>query len=128
TTLKKFPNIQQADPIVTGQAMIQSPENVTGTLFRGIPPSSHITDLRSYIIKGKYDLSVDYAGLPGIIIGAGLAKQLQAKVGDKITTYTVNGIPSPLESPNIQQFRLTGIYKTEISSFDQAFALIGLKY
>jgi lipoprotein-releasing system permease protein len=128
TTLKKFPQIKQAEPVVTGQAMIQSPAKVTGSLFRGIPPSSHITDLRSYIVNGSYNLSVDSTGLPGIIIGVDLAKQLQAKVGDKITTYTVNGIPSPLESPNIQQFRLTGIYKTEISSFDQAFALIGIKY
>ncbi|HYW34900.1 MAG TPA: ABC transporter permease [Balneolaceae bacterium] len=128
-TLKKFPQIARAEPVVTGQAMIQSPENVTGTLVKGISPSGKITDLRHYIYKGRYSFSADSAGgLPGIVIGQALATQLQTKIGDKITVYTVNGIPSPLESPNIQQFRLTGIYKTGIHRFDEAFALINRKY
>jgi lipoprotein-releasing system permease protein len=127
-TLHKYPQIAEAEPIVTGQAMIQSPEGVTGTFFKGVSPTSDVTDLRQYISKGSYDLSTDSTGLPGIIIGHALAQDLQTKLGDKITTYTINGIPSPLDSPNIQQFRLTGIYKTGIHRFDDSFALIGRKY
>jgi lipoprotein-releasing system permease protein len=126
--LKQFPQISEAEPVVTGQVMIQSPEGVTGTLVKGISPTGDVTDLRSYIIKGSYNLSTDSTGLPGMILGQGLAQELQATVGDKIIAYTVNGIPSPLSSPDIQQFRLTGIYKTEISTLDNAFALIGRSY
>src|SRR5699024_1194723 len=53
-TLKRFPQISKAEPVVMGQVMLQSPKGVTGTLFKGVPPSSHITDLRSYITKGAY--------------------------------------------------------------------------
>jgi len=127
-TLRKFPEISKAEPVVTGQAMIQSPEHVTGTLFKGVSPSGDVTDLRHYIVKGHYNLGTDSTKLPGMVIGHALAEDLQAKIGDKITAYTVNGIPSPLQSPNIEQFRLTGIYKTDINNLDRAFALIGRKY
>jgi lipoprotein-releasing system permease protein len=128
TTLKKYPQIKKAEPVITGQVMIQSPEGVTGTLCKGVSPTGDVTNLRSYITKGRYDLSTDSSGLPGMILGNGLAKKLQAKIGDKIIAYTVKGIPSPLSSPDIQQFRLTGIYKTEIGTLDHAFALVNRSY
>ncbi len=128
TTLQKFPQIKKAEPVVTGQVMIQSPNGVTGTLCKGVSPTGNITNLRSYVVKGRYDLSTDSSGLPGMILGSGLAKKLQAKVGVKIIAYTVKGIPSPLSSPDIQQFRLTGIYKTEIGTLDHAFALVNRSY
>jgi lipoprotein-releasing system permease protein len=128
TTLEQFPQIEKVQPVVTGQAMIQSSESVTGTYFKGVDPSGDVTDLKQYISEGSYDLSTDSTGLPGLIIGQALAKNLQAKVGSKITTYTVSGIPSPLESPEIQQFRLTGIYQTGIDRFDDVLALVDRKY
>lgn len=128
TTIEQFPQVEKAQPVVTGQAMIQSSRNVTGTFFKGVSPEGDVTDLRQYISRGSYDLSVDSTGLPGIIIGNTLARNLQADIGDKITTYTVDGIPSPLESPEIQQFRLTGIYQTGIDRFDDVLALIDRAY
>lgn len=128
TTIEQFPQVEKAQPVVTGQAMIQSSRNVTGTFFKGVSPEGDVTDLRQYISRGSYDLSIDSTGLPGIIIGNTLARNLQAEIGDKITTYTVEGIPSPLESPEIQQFRLTGIYQTGIDRFDDVLALIDREY
>lgn len=126
--LEQFPQIDRAQPVVTGQAMIQSSRQVTGTFFKGVSPEGDVTDLRRYIDRGSYDLRPDSTGLPGIIIGHSLAQTLQADIGDKITTYTVQGIPSPLGSPEIQQFRLTGIYQTGIDRFDDVFALVGRRY
>jgi len=128
TDINKFPEIDQAQAIVTGQAMIQSPQKVTGTFLKGVEPSGDVTDLKQYIAKGRYDLGTDSTGLPGIIIGNKLAQTLQAGIGDKITSYTVDGVPSPLDSPEIKQFRLTGIYQTGIDRFDDVLALVDRKY
>lgn len=126
--LQQYAPIEQAQPVVTGQAMIQSNRNVTGTFFKGVSPSGDVTDLRQYIDRGRFELGVDSTGLPGIIIGNSLAQTLQADIGSKITTYTVEGIPSPLDSPEIQQFRLTGIYQTGIDRFDDVLALVDRRY
>ncbi len=65
TAIEQFPEVEKAQPIVTGQAMIQSPKNVTGTYFKGVSPEGDVTDLRQYISRGSYDLSVDSTGTAG---------------------------------------------------------------
>lgn len=126
--IRQFPQIDKAQSVIAGQAMIQSSQQVTGTFFKGVDKSGDVTDLRNYIARGEYNLAPDSTGLPGIIIGNSLAQTLQADIGDKITSYTVDGIPSPLDSPEIQQFRLTGIYQTGIARFDDALAIVDRKY
>ena len=128
TDIRQFSPIEQAQAVVSGQAMIQSSRQVTGTFFKGVDQSGDVTDLKNYIARGQYNLGTDSTGLPGIIIGNSLAQTLQANIGDKITSYTVDGIPSPLDSPEIQQFRLTGIYQTGIDRFDDALAIVDRKY
>lgn len=128
TTLNKYPEIEKAQAVVNGQAMIQSSEEISGIFFKGVDPSGDISQIRSYINRGSYDLSTDSTGMPGIIIGNALAEALLAEVGSVLTSYTIEGLPSPLSSPEIQQFRVTGIYQTGIDRFDDVYALIDRRY
>ncbi len=128
TTLQKYPEIKQAQGVITGQAMIQSSEEVTGVLIKGVQPDGDITDLKEYINRGKYDLSTDSTGLPGLILGNKMARTLNAKVGTVLTSYTIEGLPSPLSSPEIKQFRVSGIYQTGVEQFDDIFALVDKRH
>lgn len=128
TYLKQFPEIANAQSVVTGQAMVQTSKRVTGAFFRGVSKSGGVTQLKNYIVSGRYDLSVDSTGLPGVVIGSDLANELKTQVGDILTAYTVDGIPTPLESPEIQQFRLQGIYETGIGRFDKGLVITSRKY
>lgn len=122
--INKHPEIARAQPVVQQQTMIQSSSDVTGAMFKGVAKNGDVTDIREYIHKGAYDLSTDSSGLPGMVLGADLAKSLGADVNSVITAYTIEGLPSPLNSPNIKQFRLAGIYKTGVSQFDNILALV----
>src|SRR5699024_10911444 len=113
-----------AQSVVHGQAMLQSAREVTGILFKGVDPAGDVTDLQQYIVKGAYALDTDSSGLPGMVIGQKMAQSLQADVNSVLTAYTVEGLPSPLSSPEIKQFRLKGIYQTGIGEFDNSFALV----
>ena len=124
TTLEAYPQIDQAQAVINGQAMLQSAEDVTGILFKGVNAEGDVTDIRNYIHKGRYFLGKDSTGLPGMVVGAKLAQSLNADINSVLTTYTVEGLPSPLSSPEIKQFRLTGIYQTGIGQFDDIFALL----
>lgn len=128
TFLNEYPEVDAVQPVVAGETMIQSSDYVTGTLLKGVDTDGDITDLHEYISEGDYDLTTDSTGLPGIILGAQLARTLDAEVGSKITAYTVEGVPSPLNSPEIQQFRLSGIYQTDIDRFDEVFAIADRSY
>lgn len=128
TQLNNYPEIEHAQAVVYGQAMIQSPEEVTGIFFKGVDPEGDVTDLKQYISEGTFELGVDSTGLPGILAGKKLAETLKANIGTVLTAYTIEGIPSPLNSPEIQQFRLTGIYQTGIDRFDDIYALVNKRY
>lgn len=128
TTLDKYPEIAEAQAVVTGQAMIQSPEEISGIMFKGVDQAGDISEMRTYISEGVYDLSTDSTGIPGIILGAELARNLRSSVGSVLTSYTIEGIPTPLNSPDIQQFRITGIYQTGIDRFDDVFAIVDRRY
>lgn len=124
TDLTKYSEIAEVQPVVEQQAMVQTSSQVTGTLFKGVAQSGDVTDICNYIHKGRYDLSTDSTGMPGMVMGADLAKTLNAEVNSVLTAYTIEGLPSPLNSPSIKQFRLTGIYKTGVSQFDNILALV----
>jgi lipoprotein-releasing system permease protein len=126
--LGNIEGVSQAQPVIIGDAMIQSVQDVSGTLIKGVDPAGDVTNLRDYINAGEYNLGMTERGLPGIIIGNRLARSIGAGVGNVITTYAVDGIPTPFNTPEIQQFVLTGIYQTGIDRFDDSFALVDIIY
>ena len=129
TYLNHRPEVADAQPVDMSQVMIQTHNHAEGVLLRGINPGYHLTSIDKYIVSGSYKLSKDSTGgLPGIVLGSTIAKDLQAKVGERITVYTLNGIPSPINLPDIMQFRLSGIYETGIDRFDNALAIVDRQY
>ncbi|MDR9417393.1 FtsX-like permease family protein [Gracilimonas sp.] len=128
THLDQYPQIESKQAIVQGQVMIQTRDNVTGTTIKGVDAEQPDFGVGNYLASGTFDLKVDPDGFPGIILGAQLAQQLQADVGSIITVYTIEGDPTLLNSPEIKQFRLTGIYETGIDLFDDVFAMVERKH
>ncbi len=126
--LQSFPEIENVQPALEGQVMIQTSEEVSGTILKGVSVDGGVSKLQDYVTEGTYDLRTQPNGMPGVVIGAKLARQLTAKVGDIITVFTVDGVPSLVNSPEIQQFQLTGIYQTGIDQFDDVYALVERSY
>lgn len=123
TYLVNFPNVSNAQSVMTGQVMIQSARDVSGSALKGVPESGDVTNLREYIQLGEYDISLQENGLRGIILGSSLANSIGATIGSRVTVYVIDGLPSPFNTPEIQQFTLTGIYQTGLARFDDNFAL-----
>lgn len=131
--LQQQPGIEAAQMVVSGQGMIQSGEFVDGTLIKGVAESGDLSQLRSYITTGNYDLSRPH-GLgrfeepkPGIVLGRRLARTLSASPGSTITLYTLQP-GQERQFPEIMQFTLTGIYHTGIEVFDDTFVLIAREH
>ena len=87
-----------------------------------------MSDVRNYVINGKYDLTIQESGRPGLVMGARLARSLNANPGNTITVYTVRGGISVNNLPEIVQFTLSGIYETGIDKFDDTIVLIDRTY
>lgn len=125
--IQNLPGVNRAQPVVMGQVMIQSVNDVSGTVIKGVPEGGDVTQLHTYISSGRYDLSEQDTGLPGIVLGASLARIIGADIGNKVTVYALDGLPSPFNTPEIQQFTLTGIYRTGIDRFDDNFSIVNIE-
>lgn len=127
TWLQQVPDIESIQPVVYGQGMVQSGQQVEGSFVKGVPAEQgDLSDIRQYIVQGSYDLQADSAGIHGLIMGSRLARNLDARVNDPVFIYAIKGIPSASNLPQIQKFRLTGIYQTGIEQFDDVLVLIPL--
>lgn len=128
TYFEGFAEIEKVQPALEGQVMIQTSDEVSGTILKGVDLDGGVSKLVDYVNTGTFDLSVQPNGMPGIVLGSKLVRQLRASVGDVITVYTVDGASSLIASPEIQQFQLTGIYQTGIDQFDDVYALVERAY
>lgn len=123
TYLESFPNVARAEPTVSGNVMIQSASGISGTVIKGVPRNGDLTQLYTYIIDGSYSIEMNDEGLPGIILGGSLAETIGATIGSRVTVFALDGLPSPLNTPEIRQYHLSGIYETGIDRFDDSFAV-----
>lgn len=128
TYLDRFDEIESKQIINQGQVMIQTKDGVTGTELKGVDIDADISNLKNYLYEGNYNLNKAEGQYPGIVIGSKLAQTIQAKIGSIITVYTISGTPSLANSPEIQQFELTGIFRTGIDFFDGIYAVVDRKY
>ncbi|MTI88377.1 MAG: ABC transporter permease [Balneolaceae bacterium] len=128
THLDQYPEIQSKQIVVQGQVMMQTRDEVTGSVLKGIEGEEAGSNIQPYINSGTFDLSKDSTGKPGILIGSDIATAINADIGDVLTVYTIEGVPSLLNSPEIQQFTLRGTYEIGMAEFDEAFAIVDASY
>ena len=121
---REFPEISKIQPVIQGQVMIQTKDDISGTILKGVDKEGGVSNLSQYVDIGDFDLSKQENGMFGIVIGTKLASQLSASIGDIVTTYTIKGVPSLINSPEIKQFLITGIYETGIDQFDDVFVIV----
>ncbi|REL38178.1 ABC transporter permease [Rhodohalobacter sp. SW132] len=123
TYLAGFEGVEQVEPVILGDVMIQSAGDISGTVLKGITPGGDLTQLHTYIIEGEYNVERNEDGLPGIVLGHSLAQEIGAVLGSRVTVFALDGLPSPLNTPEIRQYYLSGIYQTGIDRFDDNFAV-----
>lgn len=121
---RELPEISKKQAVIQGQVMIQTKDDISGTILKGVDKEGSVSNLSQYVNVGEFDLSQQENGMFGIVIGRKLASQLSASIGDIVTTYTVTGVPSLINSPEIKQFLITGIYQTGIDQFDDVFVIV----
>jgi len=108
-------------PYVGREAMIRSKHGIDGVYLKGIDVDLDVSATRKQVVSGKFYLG-ESNGLPSIILGKKLADKLIVDVGDRVTLFGINGMPSPFNMPRVMQFRVVGIYETGMSEYDDVFA------
>jgi ABC-type lipoprotein release transport system permease subunit len=131
TVLAEQPDIQTVTARTISSGMVSSSANVLAVQVIGIMPKleSQVSKISQSIIAGEYFKSADNfngeessAG-KSILVGHGLAKKLEAKLGDRV----VLSLPK-IDDGDISQelFRISGIFKFNSKMMDEGFIFVPL--
>jgi lipoprotein-releasing system permease protein len=120
-------SVVAAAPYVAAQGMLSFDQTVRGTLVRGVLPDAEeqVADFNRHMRGGS--MQVLKPGEFGIVLGAELARALQAFTGDKVTLIAPQGLVTPAAIlPRLKQFRVVGIFEAGMYEYDSGLALVHL--
>jgi lipoprotein-releasing system permease protein len=110
------------------QGMLSYDQGVQGAIIRGVLPVAEdkVADLGRNMKVGQ--LADLRAGEFGIILGADLAYNLGAQVGDKVVVMAPQGQFTPAGVvPRLKQFTVVGLFQVGMYEYDAGLALIHME-
>jgi lipoprotein-releasing system permease protein len=131
--LKKVEEVKgviSAAPFIYNQVMLSSESNVSGVVLKGVDPDrvGTVTELARNIKAGRLtDLKKEDA-LPGIVLGAELAKHLSVSLNDSVQVISPLGTMTPMGMmPKMKRFRVAGIFRSGMYEYDATMAYVSLE-
>lgn len=122
--------VKSSSPFVYGQVMLGFRQKAFGAVVRGIEPDieAETTEIIRHIHEGDIGkLRNGETGVPGIILGEELARNLGLFLNDEIHMISPAVEIGPLGAlPRMKKFRLAGIFKIGMFEYDSNLALISI--
>lgn len=132
--LRSEPRVEGVAPYLDLQGMLGRGEDMRAALVRGVDPElePQVSSVHDHIKAGGF--SSLQPGEQNILLGAGLAWALDARVGDEITVL-VPAFAEPGEGaiagidlkPRIQNFIVSGIFEVGAQEHDNLLAMVHLR-
>lgn len=125
--LRQHPAVQATAPYVQSQGLLRFDGTLQGTLARGIDPQREdaVVSLGKHMREGS--LAALRPGEFGIVLGNELARQLGARLGDKVTLFVAEGNVTPAGVfPRYRQFTVVGLFRLDMYQVDSSLSLLHL--
>jgi len=135
---KQFPGVAGAAPYIETQAMALRGQQLTGVLVRGILPNEEVqvSDFGRYMKAGSIDDLK--SGSQAIVLGAGLAWTLQARLGDEVTLLVPQSSSRTRDGggedeaalglkPRMQTLTVVGVFEVAVQEHDNVLALMNME-
>jgi lipoprotein-releasing system permease protein len=124
---RQVPGVVGIAPYLELQGMVGRGGALVGAKVRGVLPDQEpqVSDVDAHMVSGN--LAMLAPGSQSMLMGAGLAWQLQAQVGDQITVLIPETVPGTTElRPRLQSFTLSGMFEFGAQEQDNSLVLIHL--
>ena len=124
----QHPSVVGVAPYVHGEAMLTHSGQVQGAVVRGVLPEREpdVSDLVGYMTQGRLEDLRE--GEFGVLLGEGLAAQLGAGVGAKVTLVVPLATISPAGVlPRLRRFTVVGLFAVNHAQYDTGLAVVHLR-
>lgn len=127
--VKAVPGIAGAAPYVELQGMIGNGTSLHAAMIRGIVPNveTQVSSFGEYMVAGSLAELTPSSGR--LVLGAGLAYALDARVGDELTLLVpvadiAGGMLETGLRPRVQTFTVAGIFEARVPEHDNGLVLL----
>jgi lipoprotein-releasing system permease protein len=118
-------------PFIYSQVMVNSLGNVSGAVLRGLDTKTagRVINIEPMIREGSLtSLDKIHDGLPAIIVGKELSKQLGIQPGDALTVVSPLGKLTPLgRVPQSRKYEVTGLFDSGMYEYDSSMVYVSLE-
>jgi lipoprotein-releasing system permease protein len=117
--LGSIENIRSVQVFATKPGIIKTGENMQGVVLKGVDANYDWTFFKKHLIEGRIP---DISGTRSqdVLISENIRSRMQLSTDDPLYMFFVN---ENEKMPRIRQFRICGIYKTNLQEFDDLFVL-----
>ena len=125
--VRKQPAVLGVAPFVDIQGMVGRGGVLVSAKLRGVVPEqeAQVADVAAHVVSGQLEALSPQSR--NILLGSGLAWQLQARVGDEITVLIPEVVPGTTElRPRLQGFTLAGVFEFGAQEQDSSMAILHL--
>jgi len=125
--LRQLPHVISVAPNLYGAVYLAGPLRSGGAQIKGIPVDNP-PDMLKHLKQGSFQRLKDTSGLPGILLGSGLAQNTGMVLDSVVNVFS----PRPeMFGPEIRwpapfRFRVVGIFESGFYDIDSAFAFTSL--
>lgn len=118
-------------PFIYSQVMVNSLGNVSGAVLRGLDTETagSVINIEPMIRRGSLSsLDKTHDGLPAIIMGKELCRQLGIQPGEVLTVVSPLGKLTPLgRVPQSRKYKVTALFDSGMYEYDTSMVYISLK-
>lgn len=119
--IKQMPNVKNIQVYASKAGILKTEDEIEGIVLKGIDVDYDHLFFSKHLVKGEIIKLRDSAIVNDILISEITAKRLHLDTGSKLIIYFVQ------EPPRQRVFIVKGIYKTDMASFDERYAVCDLK-
>lgn len=124
-SLNEIPNyegVKSIHPFITKPGVIKKQDEIEAIVLKGIDSSYDWTFFEKYLIGGQRLFFKPDEKNNGIILSSYIARRLQLKTGDKVNMFFMQ------KPVRLRRFVLKGIYKTNLKTYDELYALVDMRH
>ncbi|MDT0635887.1 lipoprotein-releasing ABC transporter permease subunit [Spectribacter hydrogenoxidans] len=115
-------------PFVSGEGMLRSGSDMSGTLIRGVLPEEEtaVSEVSTHMTAGS--LAALEAGEYGIVLGAELARMLGVGMDDTVDLMIPQATTTPAGIvPRFRRFTVVGMFEVGMYEYDRGMVMIHMR-
>ncbi|SHG64059.1 ABC transporter permease [Chryseobacterium oranimense] len=122
--IKKLPDVESVQKYATVTGIMRNEHNFSGIIFKGIGKDFDSLRFKKFLVAGTTPKVTEKGFNNDITISQKIANDLHLKVNDSIVTVFSKADQKPI----YRNFRVIGIYKTDIKMIDEQFVIGGINH